>query len=109
MGVEGWAEKMFGWKCGEGKVREQVDTGANGRGWCGRSPTTERTVGACPGLNRGQVRVELFDLGTTKFIAAHETAVACLGLSADGSLLATASEKGTLIRIFDTHTASLVQ
>ena len=63
---------------------------------------------ACPGLNRGQVRVELFDLGTTKFIAAHETALACLGLSADGSLLATASEKGTLIRIFDTHTASLV-
>jgi len=102
------AHKIFVYNFSDLKMEQQIDTAANERGLCAISPTTERTVMACPGLNRGQVRVELFDLGTTKFIAAHETALACLGLSADGSLLATASEKGTLIRIFDTHTASLV-
>jgi hypothetical protein len=25
------------------------------------------------GLNKGQVRVELYDLGTTKFISAHDS------------------------------------
>ncbi|QIW98941.1 hypothetical protein AMS68_004459 [Peltaster fructicola] len=33
-------------------------------------------------------------------VTAHQTAVSCLALSNDGRLLATASEKGTVIRIF---------
>ena len=88
-----------------------MDTATNDDGLCVISPTTERTVMACPGLSRGQVRVELFDIGTTKFIAANahrSSGEPCLGLSADGALLATASEKGTLIRVFDTHTGSLL-
>lgn len=102
------AHKIFVYNFSDLRLEQQMDTATNESGLCVISPTTERTVLACPGLNKGQVRVELFDLGTTKFIAAHETALACLGLSADGSLLATASEKGTLIRVFDTHTASLL-
>ena len=102
------ANKIFVYNFSDLKLEQQMDTANNERGLCVISPTTERTVLACPGLNKGQVRVELFDLGTTKFISAHETALACLGLSADGSLLATASEKGTLIRVFDTRTGSLL-
>ena len=102
------SHKIFVYNFSDLKMEQQVDTATNDDGLCVISPTTERTVMACPGLSRGQVRVELFDLGTTKFIAAHEAALACLGLSADGALLATASEKGTLIRVFDTHTGSLL-
>ena len=40
-------------------------------------------------------------LGTTKFISAHDSELACLQLTLDGSMLATASEKGTLIRVYD--------
>lgn len=44
-----------------------------------------------------QVRVELYDTRRTKFIAAHNSGLAALALSANGKLLATAGEKGTLV------------
>lgn len=37
-------------------------------------------------------------------IAAHQGPIACLALNRDGSLLASASEQGTLIRLFNTST-----
>jgi WD40 repeat protein len=58
---------------------------------------------ACPSTQRGQVRVELYGLRRTTFIDAHESALGALALSVDGSLLATASERGTVIRLYDTR------
>lgn len=45
----------------------------------------------------------------TKFVEAHTTALACIALSLDGKLLATASERGTLVRVFSTADGSKVQ
>ena len=55
------------------------------------------------------MRVELYDVRRTKFVEAHTTALACIALSLDGKLLATASERGTLVRIFSTADGSKVQ
>jgi hypothetical protein len=38
-------------------------------------------------------------------VAAHDTQLAALALAHDGSKLATASQKGTIVRIFDCATA----
>lgn len=56
-----------------------------------------------------QVRIELYDVRRTKFVAAHSAALACLALSLDGKLLATASERGTLVRIFNTSDGTKLQ
>lgn len=56
-----------------------------------------------------QVRIELYDRKQTKFISAHNTALACLTLSMDGKRLATASDKGTLIRVWNTADGQLLQ
>lgn len=41
-----------------------------------------------------------------RVVPAHQSRVSALQLSADGSLLATASERGTLVRVFSTSDAS---
>lgn len=50
------------------------------------------------------IRVQHLTLNKRTYIKGHETSVACLAISRDGTRLASASEKGTLIRIYDTET-----
>lgn len=57
---------------------------------------------ACPSVKRGEVRVELYGHRKTVLIDAHDSPLAAIALTVDGSLLVTASERGTLIRLFDT-------
>lgn len=56
-----------------------------------------------------QVRIELYDRKQTKFISAHNTPLVCLTLSMDGKRLATASDKGTLVRVWNTADGALLQ
>ena len=93
---------------------DQIHTTPNPLGLLSFSPDagTATTTGAtglgvgmvlaCPSINQGGVRVELYGCRKTVLIDAHETSLAALALSLNGTLLATASERGTLIRLFST-------
>ncbi|KAL4446321.1 hypothetical protein ABPG77_003128 [Micractinium sp. CCAP 211/92] len=88
------------------RLLHTIETLSNPNGLLTLSPSADAAVLACPGLHPGQVRVELYDTRRTKFISAHNSSLAALALSSNGKLLATASEKGTLVRIFSTADGS---
>ena len=88
---------------------DQFNTLSNPRGLLALSPDSSSTVLACPSITRGHVRVELYDARKSTLIPAHETELGCLALNLSGTRLATASEKGTLLRIFDTHTGLMLK
>ena len=82
---------------------EAIDTCNNPKGLCAVSYGREPTVLVTPEKNAGQVRVKHFEKDTVKIINAHQSQIAALALNYEGTILATASDKGTLVRIYDTQ------
>uniref|UniRef100_V9KW62 WD repeat domain phosphoinositide-interacting protein 4 n=2 Tax=Callorhinchus milii TaxID=7868 RepID=V9KW62_CALMI len=88
----------------------EFDTRDNSRGLCDLCPSVEKQLIAFPGHKCGSL--QLVDLSNTKpgtssapfTINAHQSEIACLALNQQGTVVATASKKGTLIRLFDTLT-----
>ena len=102
-------KKIYVYNFEDLQLVDHIETTWNPRGLCALCPNANNTVLACPGLKPGHVKVELYDMSKNIVIPAHESDLACLSLNQDGSRLATASDKGTLIRVFDTQTRQLLQ
>jgi len=101
--------KVYVYNFADLKLVDHIETIANPRGLCALCPNSTNTVLACPGASRGTVRVELYDVRKTTLVPAHEAELAQIALNLDGTRLATCSEKGTLIRVFDTQSGQLQQ
>ncbi|BAU79957.1 conserved WD-repeat containing protein [Tokyovirus A1] len=63
-------------------------------------------VFAFPGMKQGYVHI--IRNGISLFVKAHEGVLRVLSLNREGNLLATTSEKGTAIRVFDTTSGERV-
>jgi WD40 repeat protein len=102
-------QKVFLYDFVELRCLYSVETTPNPEGLLALSPSDESTVVAFPGLHAGEVRVERVDTKAVKIIKAHDSPLAALALSHNGKFIATASEKGTLIRVFSTLDGSKVK
>eukprot|EP00045_Choanoeca_perplexa_P002678 m.25919 g.25919 ORF g.25919 m.25919 type:complete len:346 (+) comp11644_c0_seq1:82-1119(+) len=84
----------------------EFQTFENPKGLIALCPEDINPILATPGPESGQLQI--INLNQTNevplIVAAHEGALGALALNADGSKVATASAKGTLIRVFDTNT-----
>ncbi|KAF2721107.1 WD40 repeat-like protein [Polychaeton citri CBS 116435] len=61
------------------------------------------TLLALPAQTLGQVQLLPLSGGSKRVLKAHTSSLRAICLSEDGSLLATASEQGTLLRVFETN------
>jgi len=94
--------KIYVYNFADLKLVDHIETISNTQGLCALCPAPQSTVLVCPGLQKGHIRIELYDLKRTTLIPAHEAPLGCFALNAKGTRLATASERGTLVRIWDT-------
>jgi WD repeat-containing protein 45 len=88
---------------------DTIDTYDNSKGLVAVNPDPRSTVIAYPDKNQGIVRVKFYDKEYSQVISAHESSIACIAINFEGTLLATASDKGTLIRIFNAQSGNLLQ
>ncbi|KFO22514.1 WD repeat domain phosphoinositide-interacting protein 4-like [Fukomys damarensis] len=87
----------------------EFDTRDNPKGLCDLCPSREKQLLVFPGRKCGSL--QLVDLASAKpgtssapfTISAHQSDVACVSLNRPGTVVASASQKGTLIRLFDTQ------
>ncbi|POS82835.1 hypothetical protein EPUL_003140 [Erysiphe pulchra] len=79
--------------------------------------TTDNLLGLCcldsntlafPGRTPGQVQLVNLTTSSVSIIPAHGSSLRALVLSQNGQILATASETGTLIRVFATHNCARI-
>ncbi|KAL1860090.1 Phosphatidylinositol 3,5-bisphosphate-binding protein [Paecilomyces lecythidis] len=63
---------------------------------------------AFPGRSPGQVQLVELQTGNVSIIPAHSSPLRAMDLSPDGEILATASEAGTLIRVFSTSNCAKI-
>lgn len=96
---------------------DSIETIENKKGLCCLSVGSERTVLICPGMQLGRALVIFYprafgelqapaERERTTIVAAHESSIAAMGIDYNGTLLATASDKGTIVRVYDTSSGS---
>jgi len=100
--------KVYVYNFADLQLLHQIETTANPKGLVALCPDSNNTVLACPGLKPGYVHLRINEINKTAPIKAHDNPLACLALNLDGSRLATASEQGTVIRVWNTSTGEQI-
>lgn len=90
---------------------ELIKTSHNINGVLGISKNINSNIIAYPSVYIGEVSIKNYNDRKSKEIKikAHHSDIAAIGVNSDGSLVATSSEKGTVIRIFTANDGMLLQ
>lgn len=100
-------DKTFVFKMHDMTLIDCIKTLPNPRGMVAlNSGETNMEVLATPAPETGHVRIDIFHKKKDHIIKAHDGPIAALSLCADGRLLATASDKGTLIRLYSSESGN---
>jgi len=84
-----------------------IDTTPNPKGIIGFSPADNCYLVYPGGKENGEVYLfDALDVHSVRVVSAHKGPISTIAFSHDGALFATASQKGTVLRIFSTQDAS---
>ena len=100
--------RVYVYQISDLKLLDAIDTFANPQGLCALS-SKDATILVTPDKKKGFIRIINYDTNSNIEAKAHESSLSALIISQDGKLCATASDKGTLIRVFSTEDGKLRQ
>jgi WD40 repeat protein len=101
--------KVYIYNFSDLKLINSIETTSNPNGLVSISSIEKDYILATLGLEEGHMRIETTFNREVINIPAHKSAITYYTLNTDGMLLATASEAGTLIRIFSTYDGKLLR
>eukprot|EP01132_Coremiostelium_polycephalum_P004017 gene4017-5021_t len=82
------------------RLLETRDIAPNPKGLCALSPSNTNYIVYPASQSNGNILVmDVYNLETVNLIQAHKSQISAMVLNQDGTLLATASDKGTVIRV----------
>eukprot|EP01017_Pseudomicrothorax_dubius_P045964 TRINITY_DN8033_c0_g3_i1.p1 TRINITY_DN8033_c0_g3~~TRINITY_DN8033_c0_g3_i1.p1 ORF type:complete len:348 (+),score=78.47 TRINITY_DN8033_c0_g3_i1:58-1101(+) len=100
--------KFFAYNVADLKLIDNQETDVNTLGLLAINTEGSQSIVAYLDKTPGSVVIKNYDTGKSLTINAHQSKLRCLELSADGTRLATASEKGTLVRVYNAETGELL-
>jgi WD40 repeat protein len=102
-------DRIYVYHLADLSLRDKIYTADNPHGLlCLSTTAVQDMVVACPSVTEGHVRVELYGMRKTVLMEAHESALRGLALTSDGTKLATASNKGTVIRVWNVASSTCI-
>ena len=99
--------KIFLYQLHDLKILDIIDTCYNPLGLCCFS--LDEDIMSCPDSTVGHIIVNNYTKKTSKTRKAHNSIIRKVEISDSGAYLATASEKGTIIRIFDVNSLTIMK
>ena len=100
--------RVYVYRFSDFKLLNALNTCSNPKGLCALS-TDENLILVILSKEKGNIQIINTDLNQTIEKKAHISELSAISLSRDGKLCATASNKGTLIRIFSVLEGNLLQ
>lgn len=86
-----------------------IETGENIHGVIGINYNEDYTIIAYPDKKKGKINIKNYEKKNNISIDAHEKTIGIIILTNNGDLMASATEMGTIIRIFETDNGNLIQ
>lgn len=107
-------KKIYVYNFKDLSLQGNIETCSNPLGLCSISYEKDETVLACPDKEKGRVKVNIYTGDSeseeiSNVLEAHNSSLSCISLNYSGTLLATASEKGTIIRLYNPHSGEALQ
>lgn len=95
---------------GRFQVLSHLETASNPGGICCISTGDPHSwVLACPGQQKGQVRIQIgLDDSISNTVSVHSNPVAALAINVEGTLVASASEQGTVVKVMSSKDGQLL-
>ena len=88
--------KVYIYRFKDLQLLDQKSTISNPKGLISLCSEPSTNVLAIPGLQRGSIHIELYNISKSTLIKAHDSDLSQFSLNADGSKIASASDKGIL-------------